>query len=149
MAAEGELMGRKVMIVGGKRGGARPNCGGSQLGAGRPRGSKDKKPRKRRRDSAVMRAAREEGENSDLPPIVLFAKDPNGLAILQAIYKDPAMPTELRADAAKAALPYESRRLPIDKNITYTGEGLVGLLASMAAEDAADVDDEEDAPTRH
>ena len=140
-------MRRKLIIVGG-RGGARPNCGGSQPGAGRPKGARDKKLRKRRRDSAVMRAAREMGEDTDLPPIFLSAKDPDGLAIIQAIYRDDDMPTEVRAAAAKAALPYESRRLPIDKNITYTGDGLVGLLASMAAEDAADEDDE-DAPTRH
>ena len=138
---------RKLIIVGG-HGGARPNCGGRQPGAGRPLGARDKKPRKRRRDSKVMKAAREEGDNSDLPPIVLFAKDPSALRIIQAIYQDDDMPTELRMEAAKAALPYESKRQPINTNVNHTRGGLVRLLASMAAEDAADEDDE-DAPTRH
>jgi hypothetical protein len=41
------------------------------------------------------------------------AFDGNALALFQVVYRDPAQPLDLRIEAAKAAIPYESARLQV------------------------------------
>ena len=125
--------------------------GGYRPGAGRPKGAKDRKPRAPRWDSKLMRdieaAAHDE---PDARVIALSPKNPSALAVIQSIYRNDRMPTEVRAAAARACLPFESKRQPVDQNMDYQGDGLVRWLTELAEKREAglcDEDDDEDEPT--
>src|SRR5215217_4017854 len=76
--------------------------GGFRKGAGRPKGAKDRQPRRSWRALAAATEA-----VSALPGG--FKGDAHSL--LMMIYKDPMQPMNLRLDAAKGAAPYEKPRL--------------------------------------
>jgi hypothetical protein len=77
--------------------------GGRRPGAGRPKGSIDKR----------VRWALDAGREAIRSVLGPDAFDGNALALFQVVYRDPAQPLELRIEAAKAAIPYESAPLQV------------------------------------
>ena|SRR5215469_9663096 len=77
--------------------------GGRRPGAGRPKGSVDKR----------VRWALDAGREAIRSVLGPDAFDGNALALFQVVYRDPAQPLDLRIEAAKAAIPYESARLQV------------------------------------
>ena len=76
--------------------------GGRRPGAGRPKGSVD------RRTAAVAKAAEDAAAHLNAAPSA-FKGDEH--ALLMAVYKDTSLELPLRVDAAKAALRYEKPAL--------------------------------------
>ena len=56
------------------------------------------------------------------------------------------MPTDIRHDAAKAAPPLETKRMPVDTNIHRIGDSLVSLLISLNEQREAGLYDEDRGP---
>ena len=77
--------------------------GGRRPGAGRPKGSIDKR----------VRTALEAGRETVRRVLGKDAFEGNALALFQVVYRDVNQPLELRIEAAKAAIPYESARLQV------------------------------------
>ena len=84
-------------------------------GRGRPRGSRNK------RTIALEQAS--VGVSKRLKIEIPEAFSGDALDLLRSIYIDPAMPVELRLDAASRALPYERPRLQaVEFSIPSRGE---------------------------
>lgn len=84
--------------------------GGKRKGAGRPKGSTNKRIKRLRSEMRTVALA--------IRKVIPDSFDGDGHAIMVAIYKDPKMPAELRLDAAKAAARYEKPQL---QAIEHTG----------------------------
>lgn len=84
--------------------------GGKRKGAGRPKGSKDR--RKLRLKDAMARALAEAKANGEL----------SSLAVLQALYRDDRIPPEMRMDAATRALPFEHEKKATNLKVGGSGK---------------------------
>jgi len=107
--------------------------GGARAGAGRPIGAKTGSAARRALDNTFDYSRPSRSPIRERPIIkrradILAAGGKDALTILQEFYMDPELPRPLRADCAKACLPYESSRLPLEARISETQEVTVKII---------------------
>lgn len=91
----------------------------------------DRKPRKKRTDitlAAVKRRARRDPSE----PRLVIEGGLDSLSIQQAIYRNDELSIAVRAEAARAALPFEHKRMPMVATIVHEGDSFVGWLERLA-----------------
>lgn len=103
--------------------------GGKRSNSGRPRGAQNK------RTEAVQAATQQVAEQIEVVLPDAFTGDAH--AYLMAIYKDPAQPTGLRVDAAKAAIRYEKPSMaPADATPKTDAVPLIDRVKEWEREEA-------------
>jgi hypothetical protein len=102
---------------------------------GRPKGSTNKKTEKRK--AAAKKIAKK------LELLLPDAFNGDAHALLMLVYKDPSLPIDLRMDAAKAAIRYETPALQATELTGANGSSLIPPALHIEFIDPPEYDDKE------
>src|SRR4029077_1075732 len=115
MTALQEVLEHRGLLGGGLKDNQHRNHGCRRPGAGRPKGSRNK--------ASIDFEKRLAEKSEALNAIMDGAFEGDSHALLMSIYKDQALPLDVRMEAAKAAIAYEKPRLSaVDMKATVSSQ---------------------------